>query len=535
MPSERWTKGLIAVTTASQTVIGTASCDWKNQLAAGHVIKVDDDNENTYKIATVLTASRLLLSANYDGNRGSLVFYPGASGDDASFGSANDVWGGGSNPFFTPNGYTIFMGYADGTYKRYGIIIRFPEVKIDKGVTISSAFIRFKASANYSADTIRQKIHFNEVDDAIAPTNTAEAFALENTVDAGIDWDFTTDWVTDSTYDTIDISAGLQAIFDRPGWAYGQAVMAVIVDDGSDGWNRLRQFYAFDSAGGINKAELHVELAAGTGLSYIASRSFTTNRGYWRPLQGDSDWAEIISQETIDKIDTDIQDLSASINTITASANPRFTAFQLNLINANASIDDLSANININASEIIPLQSNIVNLNASLPNLSASTNINASEIIALQTNMINANASIANLSASININASEINALIAIHTNINASIANLSASININASNIIAIIAGNASLDGTAKQSFGIKTDGYCGRLKTTNLSSSRELELPDISESLTSMAVTNYVAAPAITASIVGNASISGQLTGFKKFYTVLGTPFAVPYWSLG
>uniref|UniRef100_A0A6M3JRS7 Tail protein n=1 Tax=viral metagenome TaxID=1070528 RepID=A0A6M3JRS7_9ZZZZ len=339
--SAQWTTGLIAITNASKVVIGNASCDWLNQLTDADVLKVNEDNEVTYTIASVLTATRLLLAANYAGT-------------------------------------------------------------------------------------------------------------------------------------------------------------------------------------------------SGTGLNYIVCRSFTTNRGYWRPLQGDSDWAEIISQETIDKIDTDIQNLSASINMITVSALGSLLPFQQTVINLNASITNLSASTNINASNINALQTNMINANASIANLSASTNINASNINALQTNMINANASIANLSASTNINASNIIALQqATHTEINASIANLSASININASNIIAIIAGNASLDGTAKQSFGIKTDGYCGRLKTTNLSSSRELELPNISGNLVPMAATNYIASPTVTASIVGNASISGQLVGFKKFYTVLGTPFCVPYWN--
>ena len=46
-----------------------------------------------------------------------------------------------------------------------------------------------------------------------------------------------------------------------------------------------------------------------SGLSYMLCRSFTTNRQYWRPLQGDYDFAEIMSQETIDKIDTDIANI----------------------------------------------------------------------------------------------------------------------------------------------------------------------------------------------------------------------------------
>jgi len=150
MGAEQWKTGLVQVTSASQVVIGSASCDWLSQIAAGHVFKINEDGEATYTIATVLTATRLLLSANYSGT-------------------------------------------------------------------------------------------------------------------------------------------------------------------------------------------------GGTGLPYIACRSFTTNRGYWRPLQGDSDWAEIFSQETVDKIDTDIQALINLCATLGYSASA--------MINANASIVNLQTNmINANAS-----------------------------------------------------------------------------------------------------------------------------------------------------------------------------------------
>ncbi len=51
-----------------------------------------------------------------------------------------------------------------------------------------------------------------------------------------------------------------------------------------------------------------------SGLSYMVMRSFTTNRGFWRPLQGDYDFAEILSQETIDKIDTDIANILSRLD-----------------------------------------------------------------------------------------------------------------------------------------------------------------------------------------------------------------------------
>jgi|GEM_PF-3535533 len=52
----------------------------------------------------------------------------------------------------------------------------------------------------------------------------------------------------------------------------------------------------------------------GSGLDYMAMQSYTS-RSYWRPLQGDSDFAEILSQETIDKIDDDVSYLFGSYST----------------------------------------------------------------------------------------------------------------------------------------------------------------------------------------------------------------------------
>lgn len=49
--------------------------------------------------------------------------------------------------------------------------------------------------------------------------------------------------------------------------------------------------------------------STGSGLGYQLCTSFSVSRGYYRPLQGDSDFAEILSQETIDKIDDDISNL----------------------------------------------------------------------------------------------------------------------------------------------------------------------------------------------------------------------------------
>ncbi len=53
-----------------------------------------------------------------------------------------------------------------------------------------------------------------------------------------------------------------------------------------------------------------------SGIDYMVVSDFSTNRGYARVHQGDADWADILSEQVIDKIDTDIQ------NIITGNATP---------------------------------------------------------------------------------------------------------------------------------------------------------------------------------------------------------------------
>jgi len=162
---------------------------------------------------------------------------------------------------------------------------------------------------------------------------------------------------------------------------------------------------------------------SGTGLSYLINRSFTSNYGWARIGQGDADWADVLSQDTIDKIDTDLDAIDTRLEDV------ELDAIAADIIVINASIDALQANmINANAS-IDALQTNMVNANASIGVWNTSlTRANAS-VDALQTNMINANASIGSLvvtgSQIVRVNAS-IDALQANVVNANASIGALS-------------------------------------------------------------------------------------------------------------
>jgi len=75
MGTEQHRLGLCSVVNGSQIVIGTASCDWANQITTPAIFKVNLDGESTYSIGTVSSASKIILSAKYTGSTNSGLSY----------------------------------------------------------------------------------------------------------------------------------------------------------------------------------------------------------------------------------------------------------------------------------------------------------------------------------------------------------------------------------------------------------------------------------------------------------------------------
>ena len=73
--AEQWKTGLVTITNGSQIVVGTASCDWANQISLPAIFKVDLDNETTISVGTIISATRLHLAANYTGSTNSGMSY----------------------------------------------------------------------------------------------------------------------------------------------------------------------------------------------------------------------------------------------------------------------------------------------------------------------------------------------------------------------------------------------------------------------------------------------------------------------------
>lgn len=122
--------------------------------------------------------------------------------------------------------------------------IRFRNVTVPQGATITAAYITLRSGGGNSNTLVRLDIKGNDEDDAVSPTDASEFDNLSE-VSSSVSWqglaagDF-------SLVDTPSISDIIQDIVDRGGWSSGNAMQIMINDDGSDS-GAGRTFESFDT------------------------------------------------------------------------------------------------------------------------------------------------------------------------------------------------------------------------------------------------------------------------------------------------
>jgi hypothetical protein len=192
---------------------------------------------------------KFLFLKNYYPQNGvyATVLVPGS----VSVASSSDGWfdAGYWNPSgsFFPGGAYFSFGQDNWGIIRHAFI-RFPAVAIPKGSIINSAHITLYAYMDISVGSnVNAKVYFNNVDNATAPTNTSEANALALT--SAVVWHNVESWGEEnSAHNTPELKTILQEIVNRSGWSSGNAVMAVIKDDGSS-FNNIRFSGGADTTG----------------------------------------------------------------------------------------------------------------------------------------------------------------------------------------------------------------------------------------------------------------------------------------------
>lgn len=207
------------------------------------------------------------------------------------------------------------------------IFCRFSNVVIPTGATINSAYVKFTAYLTRTGTTVRTNIYFNDIDNAIAPTNTSEFNSLALT--SGIAWDNIPAWAGASNYNTPDLTSILQNVIDLGGWASGQSIMVIIKDDGSDsGIDRTSRAIEWGGSG-VGKAELHVTWSSTTEV--LCPESFLSESSLSAIIE--PSWDEIIcpvsfsAQASLQSIPT-IEIISAQFVSAGAlQAQPEFQIF----------------------------------------------------------------------------------------------------------------------------------------------------------------------------------------------------------------
>jgi len=165
--------------------------------------------------------------------------YPGQSTDD--------VYGYSTNYYPTAD----ILQFGFWVYARYAGI-RFVNVTIPKGSTISAATIKVKASLTRSGLT-------NITIKGVAEANPATWASLDDLKtrtrgSQSVAWD-PEDWTENNFYYSPDIANIIQEVIDQAGWASGNALAIVFENDPTS--ERLRDFHSFDS--GSDYAELSID------------------------------------------------------------------------------------------------------------------------------------------------------------------------------------------------------------------------------------------------------------------------------------
>jgi len=564
MPSEQWRTGLIDIVQGSQTVIGTASCDWVNQVSTGHVLKVDRDGESTHIISTVVSATRIVLNANYGGTTGTGLSYL----INRSFSVNRNFW----RPL-------------QGDYDFAEILSQDTIDKIDTDIAniIAGNASIFRTSAsrfiiNYDGNAVRlnaslltasRDYTFPDQNATLAGLSVAQTFTANQTVDASL-------WVKGNASIDGNLAVGGNLTISEinvTSSIIGQANASIdgdlaVGDDVTVGGG----INVTSSIIGQGNASIDGTLAVGGNLSvtgdfYVGGSMIVTSSVLHKGdnIFGDQDsdnhkffgtttasggifvagsiigqanasidgalsvGGNIIVAGNVDGVD--VAALSSNVGT----ANASIDTLQTNMTNANASIDVLQTNmVNANASiaaiDVSGINASIAGLKSNIVNVAASVALNTASIIHHTTNITRANASIGVNITNITVANASIDALQLNMINANASIATFAtASVGANTTNIT---VANASID--ALQSNMVNANASIDVLQTNIINANASIDrntasivghnanIININSSITSFS----------RSQIAKNASyqlLATNLTGFNTYTNLgCGTPIA-------
>ena len=134
-------------------------------------------------------------------------------------------------------------------------------VNIPQGKTIATATLRVTA-ADTDGVVFLVVMYCNAVDNAVAPTNTADLFSKTATTSVGYNLAAYTVGVEYS----YDVTVPVQAILNRAGWVSGNT-LAIIIEDSGAVANQRRSIASYESGAGYAMLDILVNyVPKGSGL-----------------------------------------------------------------------------------------------------------------------------------------------------------------------------------------------------------------------------------------------------------------------------
>ena len=153
------------------------------------------------------------------------------------------------------------LGYEDMGQQIIGM--RWLDLDIPQGATITNAYIKFKAGETDSAAT-NITFHAEDVDSALMFSSANYDVSSRVLTDNSVTWNNVEAWETGNYYETPDLSSVIQEVIDRGGWNQGASDL-VIIATGSSGAARVAD--SFD--GGGRPPELVIEYAVAGSVTTL--------------------------------------------------------------------------------------------------------------------------------------------------------------------------------------------------------------------------------------------------------------------------
>ena len=150
------------------------------------------------------------------------TFQVGASTDDAYRSTV-------TTSYWVTNDVRVLIGYYNATYQNFGSPMRFLNINIPAGSTITQANLKITSYTNDSSAVVNSRIRA-ERNINPATFSTAADFDARTWTTAAVNWDNIPAWTLNTEYTSPNFSTAIQEVINLPGWTSGNPIV-ILWDD----------------------------------------------------------------------------------------------------------------------------------------------------------------------------------------------------------------------------------------------------------------------------------------------------------------